>query len=292
MKKLIVVLLLLVSGVRLFAQELTSPDGNLKFSFSLTQAGEPMYQLSYKNKPVIKQSRLGIDIKDQQSLVSGFKLETIETSKKDETWESVWGEVKKIRNNYNELAVTLTQASPKERSMIIRFRLFNDGLGFRYEFPKQPDLQHFIVKDEVTQFAMTGDHKAFWIPGDFDTNEYTYSTTTLTKADKSARVGSADEIATRNPINGAVQTPLMMKSADGLYINIHEAALVNYPAMILTINKSTLALTSTLAPDAVGNKAYLQTPSHTPWRTIIVSDNAADILASKTILNLNEPSVI
>ena len=293
MKKIIVVLLLLLTlGAQLFAQELTSPDGTFKFSFSLTPAGEPMYQLSYKIKPVIKQSRLGIEVKDQQSLASGFTLEKIETSRKDETWDPVWGEVKTIRNNYNELALTLTQSSPKQRSMIIRFRLFNDGLGFRYEFPRQSNLEHFIVKDEVTQFAMTGDHKAFWIPGDFDTNEYTYSTTTLTKADKSARVGSADEIATRNPINGAVQTPLMMKSADGLYINIHEAALVNYPAMILSINKGNLTLTSTLAPDAVGNKAYLQTPSHTPWRTIIVSDKAADILASKTILNLNEPSVI
>lgn len=293
MKKTIVVLLLLLTfGTQLFAQELTSPDGNFKLSFSLTQAGEPMYQLSYKSKPVIKQSRLGIEVKDQQSLASGFSLEKIETSRKDETWDPVWGEVKTIRNNYNELALTLTQSSPKQRSMIIRFRLFNDGLGFRYEFPRQPNLEHFVVKDEVTQFAMTDDHKAFWIPGDFDTNEYTYSTTALTKADKSARVGSADEIATRNPINGAVQTPLMMKSADGLYINIHEAALVNYPAMILSINKGNLTLTSTLAPDAVGNKAYLQTPSHTPWRTIIVSDKAADILASKTILNLNEPSVI
>lgn len=261
-------------------------------TFSLTQDGEPGYQLTYKNKPVIRQSKLGIDIKDQTAFLNGFKITKTDTATVDETWKPVWGEVKQIRNHHRELAITLTQASPKERTLIIRFRLFNDGLGFRYEFPQQPNLQHFVVKDEITQFAMAGDHKTFWIPGDFDTNEYTYSTTPLTGADKSARKNSADEIATRNPIEGAVQTPLMMKSADALYINIHEAALVNYPAMILMVNKATLTLTATLAPDAVGNKAYLQTPSHTPWRTIIVSDKAADVLASKTILNLNEPSKI
>lgn len=292
MKKLVFVLILLSVGTTLFAQMLKSPDGNLKFSFSLTQTGEPVYQLSCKSKAVIKQSKLGIDIKDQTPMLSGFKITRTDSVTVNETWEPVWGEVKQIKNNYRELAVTLTQASAKDRTLVIRFRLFNDGLGFRYEFPYQPNLQHFIVKNEVTQFVMTGDHKTFWIPGDFDTNEYSYSTTKLTGADESARKNSADEIATRNPVKGAVQTPLMMKSADGLYINIHEAALVNYPAMILMVDKSNLTLTSTLAPDPVGNKAYLQTPSHTPWRTIIVSDRAADILSSKTILNLNEPSKI
>lgn len=292
MKKSVFVFLFSVSLTTLFGQTLTSPDGNLKMTFSLTQGGEPGYQLTYKNKPVIRQSKLGIDIKDQTAFLNGFKITKTDTATVDETWKPVWGEVKQIRNHHRELAITLTQASPKERTLIIRFRLFNDGLGFRYEFPQQPNLQHFVVKDEITQFAMAGDHKTFWIPGDFDTNEYTYSTTPLTGADKSARKNSADEIATRNPIEGAVQTPLMMKSADALYINIHEAALVNYPAMILMVNKATLTLTATLAPDAVGNKAYLQTPSHTPWRTIIVSDKAADVLASKTILNLNEPSKI
>lgn len=292
MKKIILVLLLLASGSTLFSQALKSPDGNLKLLFSLTQTGEPVYQLSYKNKAVVRQSKLGIDIKDQTPMLSGFKIKQTDSTTVNEMWEPVWGEVKQIKNNYRELAVTLTQASAKDRTLIIRFRLFNDGLGFRYEFPKQPNLQHFIVKNEITQFTMAGDHKTFWIPGDFDTNEYSYSTTPLTGADESARKNSADEISTRNPIKGAVQTPLMMKSADGLYINIHEAALVNYPAMILMIDKASLTLTSTLAPDAVGNKAYLQTPSHTPWRTVLVSDNAADILSSKTILNLNEPSKI
>lgn len=292
MKKSVLVFLFSISLSSLFAQTLKSPDGNLKMTFALTQSGEPVYQLTYKNKAVIRQSKLGIDIKDQGAFLNGFKITKADSATVDETWKPVWGEVKQIRNHYRELALTLAQSSPKDRTLIIRFRLFNDGLGFRYEFPQQPNLQHFIVKDEITQFVMTGDHKTFWIPGDFDTNEYTYSTTPLTGADKSARKNSADEIATRNPIEGAVQTPLMMKSSDGLYINIHEAALVNYPAMILMINKSNLTLTSTLAPDAVGNKAYLQTPSHTPWRTIIVSDKASDILSSKTILNLNEPSKI
>ena len=292
MKKNTFILLVLTFSSTVFAQTLKSPDGNLKLSFSITQTGEPVYQLAYKNKPVIKPSALGIDIKDQAAFINGFKIAKADTTTVDETWEPVWGEVKQIRNHYRELAVTLTQASPHERTLIIRFRLFNDGLGFRYEFPKQPNLQHFIVKNEITQFALTGDHKTFWIPGDFDTNEYSYSTTLLSGVGESARKNSADEIATRNPVKGAVQTPLMMKSADGLYVNILEAALVNYPAMILMVDKSSLTLTSTLAPDAVGNKAYLQTPSHTPWRTIIVSDKAGDMLASKTILNLNEPSKI
>lgn len=292
MKKIIFILLLLSFSATLSAQTLKSPDGNLKLSFSLTSAGEPVYQLSYKNKAVVNSSKMGIDIKDQTPMLNGFKITQTDSATVNETWEPVWGEVKQIKNNYRELSVTLAQAAVKDRKLIIRFRLFNDGLGFRYEFPQQSTLQHFVVKNEVTQFVMTGDHKTFWIPGDFDTNEYTYSTTALTGADESARKNSADEIATRNPIKGAVQTPLMMKSADGLYINIHEAALINYPAMILMIDKSSLTLTSTLAPDAVGNKAYLQTPGHTPWRTIIVSDKAADILSSKTILNLNEPSKI
>lgn len=292
MKKLLLVLLMLSSITSLFGQTLISPNGNLKMIFSVTQTGEPVYQLSYKNRPVIKSSKLGIDVKDQTPLLSGFKITKTDSSTTDETWEPVWGEVKQIRNSFRELAVTLTQALPKERTLIVRFRLFNDGLGFRYEFPQQPNLQHFIVKDELTQFAMAGDHKTFWIPGDYDTNEYTYSTTPLSKADASARTGTSNEIASRKPIPGAVQTPLMMKSADGLYINIHEAALVNYPAMQLMIDKASLTLSSHLVPDGVGNKAYLQTPSHTPWRTILVSDQAADILSSKTILNLNEPSKI
>lgn len=209
----------------------------------------------------------------------------------DETWEPVWGEVKTIRNNYKELSITLSQRAT-ERIMVIRFRLFNDGVGFRYEFPKQANLQHFIVKGEFTEFAMAGDHKTFWMPGDYDTNEYTYSTTKLSEVNPAVQGNDASEISTRSVIINGVQTPLMMKSADGLYINVHEAALVNYPAMNLVVDKGSLSLSSHLVPDANGNKAYLQTPSHTPWRTIIVSDKAADILNSKTILNLNEPSVI
>lgn len=292
MKKLFFVLAFIVAASPAFTQTVSSPNNNFRLTFSVTASGEPTYQLTYKTKPVIKTSKLGIELNGQDSFTKGFKISKVDTISVDETWQPVWGEVKHIRNKYRELLITLSQALPKERTLRIRFRVFNDGIGFRYEFPDQPNLQHFIVKDELTQFAMTADHKAFWIPGDYDTNEYTYSTTPLTKADASARIGSSDEISTRRPVPNAVQTPLMMKSPDGLYINIHEAALVNYPAMILAIDKATLTLTSHLAPDAVGNKAYLQTPSTTPWRTIIVSDQAADILSSKTILNLNEPSKI
>lgn len=292
MKKLLLAFTLIISATITFAQSINSPNGNFKLTFSLSASAEPTYQLTYKNKSVVKPSKLGIELKDQDSFTKGFTVSKVDTTSVNTTWEPVWGEVKQIRNQYRELIVTLTQKGTKERTLQIRFRLFNDGLGFRYEFPRQPNLEHFIVSNEVTQFTMTGDHKAFWIPGDFDTNEYTYSTTVLTKADASARIGSSDEISTRRPIPGAVQTPLMMKTTDGLYMNIHEAALVNYPAMNLAIDKASLTLSSYLVPDAVGNKAYLQSPSQTPWRTILVSDKAADILASKTILNLNEPSKI
>jgi len=291
MKKILFVIILLTSTTLLFAQTLYSPDKNFRLSVILSKEGQPYYELTYKKKTIIKFSRLGIELNDSSSLVQGFTIAKIDSTHQDTTWEPVWGEVKSIRNNYKELALTHTQATTT-RTMIVRFRLFNDGLGFRYEFPKQTNLAHFVVKDEVTEFALAGDHKTFWIPGDYDTNEYVYSTTKLSEADPALRDGSADEISTRNVVPGGVQTPLMMKSVDGLYINIHEAALVNYPAMNLVVDKSKLKLTSHLVPDAKGNKAYLQTPSHTPWRTVLVSDKAAGLLTSKTILNLNEPSKI
>jgi hypothetical protein len=288
--KIFLALVFSVITIQVFSQTITSPDKRLSLSFALTAAGEPSYQLSFANKPVIAASTLGIELKDQPSLTSGFMISKTDTLTKDETWDPVWGEVKTIRNNYRELAITLSQTETG-RTMRIRFRLFNDGLGFRYEFPKQPYLNHFIVTNEKTEFNLTGDHKTFWIPGDYDTNEYNYYTTNLsgTVPEKGK---TADEITARFPIANTVQTPLMMKTADGLYINIHEAALINYPAMILEVNRSTFSLSSHLVSDAVGNKAYLQTPFNTPWRTVIVSDKAADILASKTILNLNEPSKI
>ncbi|MCM3901680.1 MAG: glycoside hydrolase family 97 protein [Pyrinomonadaceae bacterium] len=288
----VLILFISLSSISAFAQTIQSPDGRLSLSFALTADGEPTQQLSFGGRLVLQKSKLGIELKDQPAFTKGFTIVKTDTSQKDETWEPVWGEVKQIRNHYKELVVTLQQAAHKNRSMIIRFRLFNDGLGFRYEFPEQSELKYFIVSDEKTEFNLTGDHKTFWIPGDYDTNEYTYSTTKLSEID-ATRGNAAKEIAARSIIAAnAVQTPLMMKTSDGLYINIHEAALVNYPAMNLMVNKETFSLSSHLVPDAVGNKAYLQATAKTPWRTIVVSDKAVDILASKLILNLSEPSKI
>ncbi len=288
----VLILLVLLSSLNAFAQSIQSPDGKLSLSFGLTANGEPTHQLSYRGKPVLQKSKLGIELKDQPGFSKGFTLLKTDTSQKDETWKPVWGEVNQIRNHYKELTVTLQQPAHKNRRMIIRFRLFNHGLGFRYEVPEQTDLKYFIVSDERTEFNLTGDHKTFWIPGDYDTNEYIYSTTKLSEIDATSGK-AAQEIAFKTPIAAnAVQTPLMMKTSDGLYINIHEAALVNYPAMNLMANKQTFSLSSHLVPDAVGNKAYLQAPAQTPWRTIVVSDKAADILTSRLILNLSEPSKI
>jgi glucan 1,4-alpha-glucosidase len=286
------ILFIWLFSLNAFAQSIQSPDGKLSLSFALTADGEPTHQLSFEGKPVFQKSKLGIELKDQPAFTKGFTIVTADTSQTDETWEPVWGEVKQIRNHYRELRVTLQQAAHKNRKMIVRFRLFNDGLGFRYEVPEQTDLKYFIVSDEKTEFNLTGDHKTFWMPGDYDTNEYNYSTTKLSEID-ATKGNAAKEIAVRWVIApNAVQTPLMMKTSDGLYINIHEAALVDYPAMNLLVNKQTFGLSSHLVPDALGNKAYLQAPFKTPWRTIVVSDKAADILASKLILNLNERSKI
>lgn len=272
------------------AENLSSPDNNFRLDFRLNETGEPVYSLTYKNKPVIIPSKLGFELLNAPALTNGFTTLKVETKTCDETWKPVWGEVKEIRNNYNELLVVLEQKA-EQRTMKIRFRLFNDGLGFRYEFDKQPNLNYFRITDEKTEFSLTGDHKAFWIPGDYDTNEYAYTTTKLSEVDASKVDGTG--IGTHGFFaKNAVQSPLMMKTNDGLYINIFEAALVDYPAMQLLIDQKNLILTSALVPDAVGTKAYMQTPQHTPWRTIIVSDKAADILASRTILNLNEPSKI
>jgi hypothetical protein len=274
------------------AQDVTSPSGRLSLSFRLTDAGEPTYSLSFAGRPVVLPSKLGIELKDAPALTNGFAVVKAEPSEKDETWQPVWGEVKSIRNRYRELAVTLQQTSGDKRSVVVRFRLFDDGLGFRYEFPGQEKLKYFIVADEKTEFNLAGDHKAFWIPGDYDTNEYAYSTTKLSEVD-AARGRKDIAIAVKSiPGDNVVQTPLMLKTAEGLYVNIHEAALVNYPAMNLDVNRQTFSLSSHLVPDPLGNKAYMQTPGRTPWRTVVVSDRAADILTSKLILNLNEPSKV
>jgi hypothetical protein len=274
------------------SQTIQSPDGNLTLTFKLTDEGIPVYRLNYDRQIVIKESRLGLSLKETPSLDEGFTISKVDSSSTDEIWEPVWGEVKTIHNNYRELTITLAQPSVNNRQMMIRFRLFNDGLGFRYEFPMQDNLNYFTVADELTQFSLTGDHTAFWIPGDYDTNEYYYIKSSLSKVD--ALFGkSVDEIFAKTVIGkNFVQSPLMMKTGEGLYVNIFEAALVDYPAMHLEIDQSDFLLTSHLVPDAVGNKAYMQTPCKTPWRTVIVSDDATDILESKTILNLNEPSKV
>ncbi len=289
MKKLIFLILIFATSVS--AQYLQSPNGNLSFNFKLNEKGEPIYTFTFQRQDVIKASKLGFEIKDQPDLKSGFTIVDSKTSEVNETWNPVWGEVKTIRNNYKELAVTLEQKTEKlTRKLIVRFRIFNDGLAFRYEFPVQDQLKYFTVNDEKTEFNLTGDHKTFWIPGDYDTNEYAYKTTKLSEIDATIRK-PIDEISAQTQFaDNAVQTPLMLKSNDGLYINIHEAALVNYPAMYAMVNRQTFGLTSHLARNAVGSAAFLQTPEKTPWRTIIVSDKATEILASKMILNLNEPT--
>jgi hypothetical protein len=281
--------------------------GKVRLNFSLDAAGEPVYAVTYGDRPVILPSRLGFVLAEDTTFYKGFTLLGVERSSFDSVWQPVWGEVREIRDHYEQLRVHLRKSDRRVagaaeggaagstagpgRLLDIVFRVFADGVGFRYEFPRQPGLKYFVVTDELTQFHMAGDHKTFWIPGDYDTNEYPYTTSALSAVDNAALVAASTDIAVRvAPDRYAVQTPLMMKSADGLYINIHEAGLMNYSTMDLHVDAATLTLSTRLVPDAVDNKAYLHAPAHTPWRTIIVSDKAADILASKLILNLNEPS--
>ena len=270
------------------AESITSPNGQLQLNFSVNAQGEPVYELSYKGKVVIKSSKLGLELKDDPGLMNGFTLTDTKTSTFDETWEPVWGEEKQIRNHYNELAVTLNQKA-QERNIIIRFRLFDDGLGFRYEFPLQKNLNYFVIKEEHTQFAMTGDHTAFWIPGDYDTQEYDYTESKLSEI-RGLMEGAITPNSSQTPFSPTgVQTSLQLKTADGLYINLHEAALVDYSCMHLNLDDKNFIFESWLTPDAQGNKGYLQAPCTSPWRTVIVSDDARDILASRITLNLNEP---
>ncbi|WP_431426972.1 glycoside hydrolase family 97 protein [Bacteroides hominis] len=278
---------LLVSSVAM-AESITSPNGLLKLNFSVNGKGEPVYELSYKGKEVIKPSKLGLELKDDPGLMDGFTLIDAKTSSFDETWEPVWGEVKQIRNNYNELAVTLDQKA-QDRKMLIRFRLYDDGLGFRYEFPQQKNLNYFVIKEEHSQFAMTGDHTAFWIPGDYDTQEYDYTRSKLSEI-RGLMKTAVTPNASQTPFSPTgVQTALQMKTDDGLYINLHEAALVDYSCMHLNLDDKNFVFESWLTPDAQGDKGYMQTPCQSPWRTIMVSDDARDILTSKLTLNLNEP---
>ncbi|OYX27176.1 MAG: alpha-glucosidase [Flavobacteriales bacterium 32-35-8] len=293
MKSLILTLAILVSVFSLVgAQELKSPNGALTMLFSIKNDGTPTYQLSYKNKAVIKSSNLGLELKDdKKSLVDDFTISNTETATFDETWQPVWGEVKAIRNHYNELAVTLTQ-NETDRVLIIRFRLFNDGLGFRYEFPSQKNLIYFVIKEEKTQFAMAGNHTAFWIPGDYDTQEYDYTESKLSEIRGLSEKAYTENVSQKSFSSTGVQTSLMMKTNDGLYINLHEAALINYSCMHLNLDDEHMIFESWLTPDANGDKGYIQAPSHSPWRTIMVSDDAKDILASKMTLNLNDPCKI
>ena len=289
MKKIFLCLLSLCAlfTLKANAQTLLSPNGQLQVLFSVDD-GIPTYQLSYKGKTVIKPSKMGLELFDSPDLIHNFSIIDTQTSSFDETWTPVWGEESKIRNHYNEMAVTLQQENT-QRKMIVRFRLFDDGLGFRYEFPEQPELTYFVIKEERTQFAMTGDHTAFWIPGDYDTQEYDYTTSHLSEI-RSLMQKAITPNASQTPFSPTgVQTALMMKTADGLYINLHEAALVDYSCMHLDLDDKNFVFESHLTPDAQGRKGYLQTPCVSPWRTIIVSDKATDILLSRITLNLNEP---
>ena len=273
------------------AQQQSSPDGNVVLTFSLKADGTPSYKVTYKNKAVINESTLGFTLKKAEPLTKNFKVVDTKKSTFKETWKPVWGEESEILNHYNELLVQLQQEKT-HRKMNIRFRVYNEGVGFRYEFPSQKELTYFVIEEELSQFAMTGDHTAWWIPGDYDTQEYDYTESKLSEIR-----GLMKEAVTENVSQFAfsptgVQTSLMMKTKDGLYINLHEAALVDYSLMNLNLDDKTFVFQSWLTPDAQGAKGYLQAPCHSPWRTIMVSDDARKILASRLILNLNEPCAI
>ncbi|MFV8338610.1 glycoside hydrolase family 97 protein [Flavobacterium sp. LB3P21] len=274
------------------SQQLKSPNGKFVMEFSLQNDGTPSYSLNYKNKAVVKPSKLGLELKnDKKSLLNDFTIVDSKATTFDESWKPVWGEVASIRNHYNELAVTLNQKET-DRQIVIRFRLFDDGLGFRYEFPSQKNLTYFVIKEERTQFAMTGDHTAFWIPGDYDTQEYDYTTSKLSEIRGLAEKAKTANVSQTSFSLTGVQTSLMLKTADGLYINLHEAALIDYSCMHLNLDDKTMIFESWLTPDAKGDKGYMQAPHHSPWRTIIASDDAREILASKMTLNLNDPNKI
>lgn len=284
----------------MMGQTVKSPNGKVSVTFSLEQNGVPTYEMKYKGKTVIKPSHLGLELAkdkhaskglEETNLMDGFTKTNYKVSTFDETWTPVWGETKTIRNNYNELEVDLRQES-SNRNIIIRFRVYDCGMGLRYEFPQQKDLNYFIIKEEHTQFAMTSDHIAFWLPGDYDTQEYETQISKLSEIRGKMKKAITSN-ASQTPFSPTgVQTSLQLKTADGLYINIHEAALIDYPAMHLNLNDKTFVFESWLTPDAVGNKGMIQTPFNTPWRTIMVSDDAREMLSNNLILNLNEPCKI
>lgn len=284
---------LLSASASLGATEvLTSPDGRLQLSFDLTADGTPTYKMDYNNKPVIATSRLGLELKNQKSLLDGFKMERVSRSSFDETWQPVWGEQSSIRNHYNEMAVCLSQPDDNGhlREMIVRFRLYDDGVGFRYEWPAQDNFTYFTIKEERTEFAMTGDHTAYWIPGDYDTQEYDYTISRLSEVrEKMPAVKFSYNVSSTVFSDTGVQTSLQLKTDDGIYLNIHEAACVDYSTMHLNLDEKRMVLTSWLTPDARGDKGYLMAPCHSPWRTVMVTSTATAALDSKLILDLNEP---
>ncbi len=273
------------------AQQQTSPDGNVVLSFSLKADGTPTYKMTYKGKPVINESTLGFTLKKDEPLTNHFKVVSDSKSTFKETWKPVWGEEKEILNHYNELLVQLKQ-DKTNRLMNIRFRVYNEGVGFRYEFPTQKELTYFVIAEENTQFAMTGDHTAWWIPGDYDTQEYDYNESKLSEIRGLMKQSMTDNVSQFVFSPTGVQTALMMKTKDGLYINLHEAALVDYALMNLNLDDKTFIFQSHLTPDAKGDKGYLYTPTKSPWRTVMVSDDARNILASRLILNLNDPCAL
>ena len=272
------------------AQNITSPDGELSLTFSLNE-GTPTYKVDYKGAPVILESRLGFYLNGAEDLLDGFTILGSDQSTFDETWEPVWGEETAIRNHYNELLVHLEQKATA-RKMDIRIRLFDDGYGLRYEFPRQDGLTYFTVKEERTEFALTGDHRAFWMPGDYDTQEYDYFDSRLSEMGAIAADHVSGNASTTRFSDWGVQTALTMKSDEGIYITLHEAALVDYSCMHLLYDPETKVFTSWLTPDAIGNKAYMQTPAKTPWRTAVITDDARELLASRLTLNLNEPCAL
>lgn len=269
------------------AVEVTSPDGNIKVTVDVP-AGVPTYSMTFGDKNVVKPSKLGIELVNDTDLTDGFEITGTKTLPFDETWQPVWGETRDIRNHYNELLVEMKQPAT-DRLMNLRFRVYDDGMGFRYEFPQQKNLVYFVVKEEHSQFAMDGDHTAWWIAGDYDTQEYDYTESRLSEI-RSLMDGAITPNSSQTQFSPTgVQTSLQMKTDNGLYINLHEAALVDYSCMHLNLDDKNMVFESWLTPDAKGNKAYMQAPTKTPWRTVMVSDDARDMLASNLILNLNEP---
>lgn len=284
-------LAVLAATTLLSAQTISSPDGNISFSLSTGEGGTPLYTVDYKGQTVIRPSRLGIKVLNDKGFIDGITIGRVEHSSSDSSWQPVWGEEEQIRNHYNEAAIELCQ-NDKNRYIVLRVRVFDDGIGFRYELPEQPAYNHFIITDELTEFAMTADHRAIWIPGDYDTQEYDYFDSRASEIGPLAEQLRYDNASMTRFSDWGVQTALTLKTDTGVYMTIHEAALVDYSCMNLIYNPETMTFRSWLTPDAVGNMCYMQTPCRSPWRTVVITDDARQLLASRLTLNLNEPCAI